>query len=257
LKTAQLDVVRKADDGEINTTKLNPQHLPEGGRTGPCSGRTTIVIVDDHTLFREGLREILLTEHDFDVVGLASDGDEGLDVVGRCHPDVLLLDIEMPHHQVKRTVPQFLRVSPRTRIIILTMYDDPQLANELINLGAQAYLVKSATRAELVSVIRGVCSDERRVVVSMSRRRFRQLADDREQTLTRRQKEILGLAAQAMSNAQIANRLYITENTVKRHLSAVYAELGAVSRVDAINKARAAALIPPVEAGWDGANRDT
>ncbi|HEV2782641.1 MAG TPA: response regulator transcription factor [Actinophytocola sp.] len=212
--------------------------------------KISIVIADDHTLFREGLREILLTERDFDVVGQAGDGDEGIAVVCRCHPDVLLLDVEMPHHQVKRTVPQLLRVSPRTRIIMLTMYDDPQLANELINLGARAYLVKSATRAELVSVIRGVCSDEGRVVVSMSRHGFRQLGDDQEQTLTRRQKEILGLAAQALSNAQIAHRLFISENTVKRHLSTIYAELGAVSRVDAINKARAAALIPPIDTGW-------
>jgi DNA-binding NarL/FixJ family response regulator len=217
------------------------------------AGKISIVIVDDHTLFREGLREILLKEHDFDVVGQAGDGDEGIAVVCECRPDVLLLDIRMPRHQVTRTVPQVLRVSPRTRIIILTMYDDPQLANEMITLGARAYMVKSATRAELVSVIRGVCSDERRVVVSMSRRGFRQLGDEQEHTLTRRQREILSLAAHALSNAQIAHRLFITENTVKRHLSTIYAELGAVSRVDAINKARAAALIPPVDAGWSDA----
>lgn len=228
--------------------ELNRQHL---GGSDQGTARISIVIVDDHTLFREGLREILLTESDFSVVGEAGDGEEGIAVVCSRHPDVLLLDVEMPHHQVKRTVPRFLQVSPRTRIIVLTMYDDPQLAGELINLGARAYLVKSATRAELISVIRGVCSDEGRVVVSMSRRGFRALGDEAEQLLTRRQKEILGLAAQALSNAQIANRLYISENTVKRHLSTIYAELGAVSRVDAINKARAAALIPPVDPGWD------
>jgi DNA-binding NarL/FixJ family response regulator len=218
----------------------------------PCREKISIVLVDDHTLFRDGLQEILSLEYDFEVVGQAGNAQDGLTVVGERRPDVLLLDVEMPGHQVKRTVPQFLRVSPRTRIVILAMYEDPQLANQLISLGARAYLVKSATRAELVSVIRGVYVDERRVMVSMSRRGFGQLDDDQKPPLTRRQTEILCLAAQALSNAQIAERLYISESTVKRHLTRIYAQLGAVSRVDAINKARAAVLIPSVGAEWDG-----
>lgn len=225
------------------------------GPLRPRCDKTSIVLVDDHTLFREGLREILSLEYDFEVVGQAGDAQEGITVVGECRPDVLLLDVEMPRHQIQVTVPQFLRVSPRTRIVVLTMYDDPQLANQLIGLGARAYLVKSATRAELVSVIRGVCADEQRAVVSMSRRGFGQFDDHQgQQPLTRRQTEILGLAAQALSNAQIADRLYIAESTVKRHLTKIYAQLGAVSRVDAINKARAAVLIPSGPVGWDGAD---
>jgi DNA-binding NarL/FixJ family response regulator len=211
------------------------------------SDKISIVVIDDHTLFREGLREMLSMEGDFVVVGEAGDGGEGIAEVSRHRPDVVLLDVEMPHHQVTRTVPELLRVSPDTQIIVLTMYDDPQLASELINLGARAYLVKSGTRAELVSVIRGVCGDERRVVVSMSRRAFRHSGDETAQPLTARQKEVLWLAAGALTNGQIANRLLISENTVKRHLSRTYAQLGAVSRVDAINKARAAALIPAVD----------
>jgi DNA-binding NarL/FixJ family response regulator len=224
------------------------------GPAQPRCEKISIVLVDDHTLFREGLQEILSLEHDFEVVGQAGDAREGIAVVGERRPDVLLLDVEMPQHQVQRTVPEFLRVSPRTRIVVLTMYDDPQLANQLIGLGVRAYLVKSATRAELISVIRGVCGDEQRAVVSMSRRGFGQLDDSHGAPLTRRQTEVLGLAAQALSNAQIADRLYIAESTVKRHLTKIYAQLGAVSRVDAINKARAAVLIPTVGAGWDGSD---
>lgn len=200
------------------------------------------------------MHAILSVEHDFAVVGQAGDAQEGIVVVGEHRPDVLLLDVEMPRHQVRRTVPQFLRMSPRTRIVVLTMYDDPQLANQLISLGARAYLVKSASRAELVSVVRGVCTDERRVVVSMSGRGFGRLDHDQDPPLTRRQTEVLCLAAQALSNAQIAERLYISESTVKRHLTRIYAELGAVSRVDAINKARAAVLIPSVDGGWKGSD---
>jgi DNA-binding NarL/FixJ family response regulator len=219
--------------------------------SGSPHEKISIVLVDDHTLFRDGLQAILSLEHDFEVVGQAGDAQGGIVVVGEHRPDVLLLDVEMPRHQVQRTVPQFLRVSPRTRIVVLTMYDDPQLANQLICLGARAYLVKSATRAELVSVIRAVCGDEQRAVVSMSRRGFGQLDDTQVPPLTRRQTEILGLAAQALSNAQIADRLYIAESTVKRHLTRIYAQLGAVSRVDAINKARAAVLIPSVDTAWE------
>lgn len=225
--------------------------ISEGGEEWRHADKISIVIVDDHTLFREGLRELLSLEQDFEVVDQAGDGEEGMAVVSRRRPDVLLLDVEMPHHQVTRTVPRILGLSPGSRIIILTMHEDPQLANELINLGARAYLVKSATRAELVSVIRGVCSDERRVVVSMSRSGYRQFGHD-DPLLTRRQTQILALAAQALSNAQIADRLYISESTVKRHLTNIYAQLGAVSRVDAINKARAAVLIPGIDLDWDG-----
>jgi DNA-binding NarL/FixJ family response regulator len=209
--------------------------------------KISVVLVDDHTLFREGLQEILSLEYDLEVVGQAGDADEGILMVNRLRPNVLLLDMEMPGHHIKRTVRGLLGVSPHTRIIVLTMHDDPRLANQLIGLGVRAYLVKSATRAELLSVIRGVCTDERRVVVSMSRQGFRQPDDDQPTPLTRRQTEILGLAAQALSNAQIADRLYISESTVKRHLTKVYAQLGAVSRVDAINKARAAVLIPLID----------
>jgi DNA-binding NarL/FixJ family response regulator len=213
--------------------------------------KISIVLVDDHTLFRDGLQAILSVEHDFEVVGQAGDAQEGIVVVGEHRPDVLLLDVEMPRHQMQYTVPRFLRVSPRTRIVVLTTYDDPQLANQLICLGARAYLVKSATRAELVSVIRAVCGDEQRAVVSMSRRGFGQRDDPHVPPLTRRQTEILSLAAQALSNAQIADRLYIAESTVKRHLTRIYAQLGAVSRVDAINKARAAVLIPSIDTVWE------
>ena len=225
---------------------------PDEGEPWRQADKISIVIVDDHTLFREGLRELLSLEQDFEVVDQAGDGEEGVAVVCRRRPDVLLLDVEMPHHQVTRTVPRILGLSPGLRIIILTMHEDPQLANELIKLGARAYLVKSATRAELVSVIRGVCSDERRVVVSMSRSGYRQLGYE-DQLLTRRQTEVLALVAQALSNAQIADRLYITESTVKSHLTKIYAQLGAVSRVDAVNKARAAVLIPAVDVEWDTA----
>ena len=219
--------------------------MAESSEMGQTAGsrsrcdKISIVVVDDHTLFREGLREILTLEIDFEVVGQAGDGDEGIRVVGRCRPDVLLLDVEMPCQQVRRTVPQFLRVSARTRIVVLAMHDDPRLADELIGLGARACLVKSATRAELVSVIRDVSADEQRVVGPMSRR----VGDDWVPSLTRRQTEILRFAAHGFSNAQIASRLYISDSTVKRHLTKVYAQLGAVSRVDAINKARAAVLI--------------
>jgi DNA-binding NarL/FixJ family response regulator len=203
-----------------------------------------VVLVDDHALMREGLREILNSQPDITVVGEAGDSAAAVATVAEHEPDVVLLDVEIPGDEVTTTVSRLRHLSPRTEIIILSMYDGPHLLQRLLALGIRGYLLKSVRREELFSAVRACRSGDGRIILSVSRRSLAQVPTSSAGALSRRELDVLELAAQAMSNAQIAARLYLTEATVKRHLSNIFGKLGAVSRIDAVNKAVAASLIP-------------
>jgi len=207
------------------------------------SSQITVVLVDDHVLMREGLREILETQPDIVVVGEAGDSAAAVDVVVARQPRVVLLDVEIPGDEVTITVARMLGRAPGADTISLSVDDGPHLLQRLLSLGIRGYLLKSVTRQELVAAVRNACTDDGRVILSVSRRSLAQIPAATG-ALSPRELDVLELAAQAMSNAQIAARLYLTEATVKRHLSNIFAKLGAVSRIDAVNKAVAAALIP-------------
>jgi DNA-binding NarL/FixJ family response regulator len=210
-------------------------------------GTVRVIVVDDHTLFRQGLRELLSTDPQFMVVAEGASGAEAVTLAGEYRPDVILLDVEMPGPGAKTTIKLLRRVSPYTRIVVLTMHDDSTLVHELLEGGASAYLVKTIVREELIAAVRSVTRSQSNVLLSVSRETIEGLDRHRPEggPLTSRELDVLRLLAQAMSNAQIASRLFITEGTVKRHLTNIYAKLGAVSRVDAIRKAVAARLIRP------------
>lgn len=200
---------------------------------------TTILIVDDHALVREGLREILETQQDLHVVGEAADSDTTITLVAEQQPDIVLLDVEIPGSDVTATVAQIQDRSPGSRIIILSMYEGPQLVQTLIDAGIRGYLLKSIHWQELVVAIRAVRADNDRVVLGVSKESLRVVQQGPAPgNLSTRELEVLNLAAQALSNSQIAARLHLTEATVKRHLRNVFVKLGAVSRLDAVNKAR-------------------
>ncbi|GII02789.1 response regulator [Planobispora takensis] len=204
---------------------------------------TTVGIVDDHALFREGLREILEACDGLKVVGEAGDSGEALALVERERPDVLMLDVEIPGDDVLDTVGRVRVISPATKIIVLSMYDGPQLLRRLLSSGIRGYLLKSVHREEVISAIRSVVSDPERLVLAVSRDSLAQVHAPTPNTLTDKERQVLEFAAQALSNQQIATRLGLTEATVKRHLRNVFVKLGAVSRIDAVNRAIAASLI--------------
>ncbi|MBD3140371.1 response regulator transcription factor [Microbispora bryophytorum] len=205
-----------------------------------------IAVVDDHALFREGLREILEAQDDFEVVGEAGDSDGAVALVERERPDVVLLDVEIPGDDATQTVARMRTISPESQIIILSMYDGPQLLSRLLAAGIRGYLLKSVHRQELISAVRSVRVEPDRLVLAVSRDSFAQVQGGGSKVvLTDREREILELAAQALSNYQIATRLTLTEATIKRHLHNIFTKLGAVSRIDAVNKALAASLISP------------
>ncbi|MFE5262768.1 response regulator [Streptomyces coelicoflavus] len=205
-----------------------------------------ILIADDHTLFREGVTEILTAAGGVEVVGEAHSGKDTCEKAAALHPDVIVLDVEMPGQGIRETLPRLRRVSPRSRVVVLTMHDDVVLARELLALGASAYLVKGSTRHELVSAIHSVVVDRGagHVILSVSQQGLDRVGQAPGDLLSEREREVLVLTAEALSNSQIARRLNIAEGTVKRHLRNVFGKLGAVSRLDAVNKAVAASLIP-------------
>jgi DNA-binding NarL/FixJ family response regulator len=207
--------------------------------------QVAIVIVDDHTLFREGVREMLVTDPLFSVVGEGGSGSEAVALAGELQPDVLLLDVEMPGPGASTTISQVRYAAPFTKIVILTMHDDPVLVHDLLACGASAYMVKTVAKDELLAAVRSVARGDGNVLLSVSRTTIERL-DHQQPTakiISDRELDVLKLVAKAMSNAQIAADLYITQGTVKRHLTNIYAKLGAVSRMDAVRKAVAAKLI--------------
>jgi DNA-binding NarL/FixJ family response regulator len=204
---------------------------------------TSIVIVDDHALFRDGLREILSAHEDMIVVGEASDSKGAVALAAEKHPHVVLLDVEIPGEDVTATASRIRSLAPDSAIVILSMYEGPQLLKSLVQVGVRGYLLKSAHRQELVAAVRSVRHNRDRVVLSVSRASLAQVHAVSDCVLTVREREILEMTAQALSNAQIARRLGLTEATVKRHLRNVFIKLGAVSRIDAVNKAIDASVI--------------
>ncbi|WP_440073915.1 response regulator [Streptosporangium sp. OZ121] len=204
-----------------------------------------IAIVDDHALFREGVREILEAQEDLVVVGEAGTSFTALELVSQKRPDVLLLDVEIPGDAVTHTVSRARMISPATQIIILSMYDGPHLLRQLLSAGIRGYLLKTVHRYELVAAIRSVHYEPDRLILVVSPESLAQMETARTEVLTTKEREVLELVAQAYSNRQIASRLNTTEATVKRHLRNIFVKLGAASRIDAVNRAIDASLITP------------
>lgn len=201
-----------------------------------------ILIADDHTILRESVSEVLEMVENFEVVAQARDGAEALNLAEETKPDVLLLDIEMPVMGAREAMSRLSRVSPSSKVIILTMFDNPDLVRELFARGASAYLAKTVSQQELVSTVQSVARGEDKVILSISREALEKLDGFATNILSARQLEILLLVARGKSNSQIASSLYLTEGTVKRHLHNIYAKIGVVSRGEAVRKA--------LEEGW-------
>ncbi|MDP9093155.1 MAG: response regulator transcription factor [Actinomycetota bacterium] len=199
-----------------------------------------IVVVDDHNLFRAGVIELLQSVPDFEIVTEGASGIDAITIALDVKPDIIILDVEMPGPGAKATIHKVLEVSPTTKIIILTMHDDPELVRELFEAGAAGYLLKSAGRTELIAAISAASRAEDSVLVSVSRATVISLgrsAQPHSDLLSPRELEVLLLLADGRSNRDIAASLYISSGTVKRHLTNIYGKLGASSRLDAVRKA--------------------
>ncbi len=198
-----------------------------------------VLLADDHAMFRQGIVEMLSTDERIEVVGEAQNGREAVTLVRKLHPDVVLLDVEMPVMGAKQAMERMLESSPLPKIVIVTMYDDPRLVRELIGLGAVAYLVKSATMEELHAAVHTAAKSpigpDEDVVIVAPPKAFKNLAEA--DGLSERELEVLLMVARGMSNNQIAVSLHLSEATVKRHLANIYPRIGVSSRGEAVRKA--------------------
>ena len=200
-----------------------------------------IVIVDDHTLFRDGLRTILETEEDFEVVADAESAEDIVELVWQTRPDVLLLDIRMPQGSGLDAVPAVLKISPNTQVLVLTASDDKEDHVRAFRLGAKGVILKDSARQTLMQAIRTVCRGE----VWMDPRMSGALAEElshigsegdpistrQENGLTERELEIVRLVASGYKNKEVGATLAISERTVKTHLTNIFQKLGVRDRV--------------------------
>jgi DNA-binding NarL/FixJ family response regulator len=205
-----------------------------------------ILIADDHTLLGNALAELLGGEEGFDVVAVAGSAAETVRLAAEYRPHAVLLDIEMPGNEHPPiTVRQLQQVVPGVRILILTMHDDAVLAQSMLPLGICAFLHKTVTHQALSVAVRSACSPGSLVTVSLSTSTLLPRDAVESGPLSPREEEVIALAAQGLSNCQIARRLNIVEGTVKRHMRSIFDKLEACSRVGAANKAVELGLIPP------------
>ena len=205
----------------------------------------SVVLVDDHRLFRESLRALLDVHDGIEVVAEGSNGEEAVRLARQHRPDVVLLDVEMPGQSVLTSLVEIRSASPSTRIVVLTMHENTTLARQLLLRGASAYLIKTIGHHELVSAIRASTGGTDMVTLSVSRGGLAGLASTGAPVLSARELEVLTLVSRARSNQAIAAELHISEGTVKRHLSNINNKLGSTSRLDAVRRATRARLLAP------------
>ncbi len=201
--------------------------------------RIRVLLADDHAMFRQGIKEMLSTDEEIEVVGEAENGREAVALAEKLRPDVVLLDVAMPVMGAKQAMVRMLENWPPPRVVIVTMYDDPRLVRELIGLGAVAYLVKSATMEELRAAVHTAANNpvgpDKDVVIVAPPTAFKNSAEAA--GLSERELEVLLMVARGMSNHQIAISLHLSEATVKRHLANIYPRIGVSSRGEAVRKA--------------------
>lgn len=207
-----------------------------------------ILIADDHPIVREGLIAVLETQPDFEVVGQASEGAQAVERAVTLRPDVILLDLELPELDGVAALRAIRAANVAAKAIIFTAFDTDERILAAVRAGAQGYLLKGAPREDLFHAIRVVHGGGSLLQPVVAARLLRQVsrgggAMDQPESLTERELEVLRLLAKGRQNKEIAGELAISERTVKFHVSAILAKLGAGNRTEAVSKAAQLGLV--------------
>ena len=215
-----------------------------------------LLLVDDHALFREGLAGLFSYQDDFDVVGEASDADTALAQVAALHPDIVLMDIDMPGDDGITTTRRLKSEFPDVTVVMLTVHDATDKLLDAIKAGAQGYLVKNIRSAELLDQLRGLRQGEAAITRRMAARILEEFQrghgsvgtpDETAHDLTARELEVLTLVTDRLSNKEIAARLVISEHTVKNHLKNILGKLHLRTRREAADYGLARGWVRRVE----------
>ena len=208
-----------------------------------------VLIADDHPVLRYGLTAYLERQPDIRVVGEADGGDQVLPVIASAHPDVLLLDVNMPGMDTWHILAALPDLESPPQVLIFTAYSDPDKVMGLVRAGARGYLLKGAPKAEILRAIRGVINGEAIFGPAIAKRLMQFFAATQPAVparlfpeLTGREREILALIAQHYTNPEVGERLTLSPKTVRNHVSNIFAKLQVADRAEAILKARDAGL---------------
>lgn len=213
-----------------------------------------VLIVDDQAMIRSGFTALLNAQADITVVGDAADGAAAVELAAQTNPDVVLMDVRMPVLDGIAATAQILDQLPQAKVLVLTTFDLDDYVLSALRAGASGFLLKDATAEELTHAVRVVARGDGLLDPAVTKRLIADLAarpaagptrEGELETLTTRERETLGLIAQGLSNAEIAGKLFITEQTVKTHVSHVLAKLNLRDRAQAVVVAYETGLVVP------------
>jgi two-component system, NarL family, response regulator LiaR len=213
--------------------------------------RITVLIVDDHSVVRMGLKVFLDLQPDIEVVGEAADGSEGVAMARRLEPDVILMDLLMPNMDGITAIGRIKAERPETEIVTMTSFIEEDKVTAALEAGASGYVLKDAEAEEVAAAVRAAFAGEVHLDPAVARllaQRMRQRKSPEEslaEPLTDREKEVLGLLGQGMSNKEIGARLFITERTARTYVSNILGKLGLASRTQAALYAVEHKLVEP------------
>lgn len=203
-----------------------------------------LMLADDHRMLREGLRRSL-TDEGFDVVGEASDGEEAVRLAGSLRPDVILMDVTMPDVDGVEATRRIHQQFPEVRVVMLTMHADQSVIAEALRAGASGYLVKDCSTDEIAEAVRMAANDDATLSPALATAMLDEVRriepepteEDTDRVITKREVEVLQLIADGCSTPEVAERLYISQKTVKNHLASIYHKLDARDRTQAVLQA--------------------
>ncbi|WP_084583911.1 response regulator [Sphingomonas azotifigens] len=214
--------------------------VSSGRPQAPGTAPIRILLADDHMLLREGVRAVVSTQDDMEIVGEASGGAEAIEEYARLQPDLVLMDLQMADMSGLDAIRAIRADAPHARILVLTTYSGDGRAIKALRAGAMGYLLKASLRNQLLEAIRSVHHGGKHLDASVATAIALHVLDD---DLTEREVSVLTLAAWGNSNKQIATRLDLSEETVKGHMKALFAKLGASDRTHAVTIAAKRGLI--------------